>query len=214
MANAISVKNLNLVLNNEKILNDVSIDFSVGKIHGILGRNGSGKSMMFKCICGFILPDSGEITVLGQKVGNGGVDFPKNVGMIIENPGFIPYYSGFKNLKMLAQLSGIDSDDVVNDLLKTVGLEHAKDKHVRKYSMGMKQRLAIAQAIMGEPKILILDEPFNGLDKEGVEEIRRILMDFRDRGNTILLASHNPEDINIMCDEKCEMDKGILTKIQ
>lgn len=209
----IKIDNLKLVLSKKIILNKVSAEFEKGKIHGLIGRNGSGKTMLMKCICGFIKPTSGEIHVNGKKVGKD-CDFPDNIGIIIETPGFIPYYSGYKNLKLLADLNRKINGDQVKKAMEQVGLDPNLKRHVRKYSLGMRQRLGLAQAIMEDPDILILDEPMNGLDKDGVTDMRKYLLDLKKQGKTILLASHSTEDIEVLCDTVCEMDRGTLTKIR
>lgn len=196
-----------------EILKDVSVCFEQGKIHGLIGRNGSGKTMLMKCICGFVKPTQGEITVNGKRIGKD-CDFPKRTGIIIETPGFIPYYSGFKNLKLLADLHGRISKDDIRKTMETVGLNPDLKRHVRKYSLGMRQRLGFAQAIMEDPDLLVLDEPMNGLDKDGVCDMRKYLIDLKAKGKTILIASHSAEDIEILCDTVCEMDKGNLTIIK
>lgn len=196
-----------------EILKDVSMCFEQGKIHGLIGRNGSGKTMLMKCICGFVKPTQGEITVNGKRIGKD-CDFPKRTGIIIETPGFIPYYSGFKNLKLLADLHGRISKDDIRKTMETVGLNPDLKRHVRKYSLGMRQRLGFAQAIMEDPDLLVLDEPMNGLDKDGVCDMRKYLIDLKAKGKTILIASHSAEDIEILCDTVCEMDKGNLTIIK
>ena len=178
----------------------------------LIGRNGSGKTMLMKCICGFVKPTSGEITVDGKRVGKD-VDFPDDMGIIIETPGFIPYYSGYKNLKLLAGLKNKIGKEQVRDSMKQVGLDPELRRHVRKYSLGMRQRLGLAQAIMENPKILILDEPFNGLDKDGVKEMREYLLSYKEQGKTILICSHSAEDIEVLCETVHEMDKGIIQKI-
>ena len=211
--NIISVKNLSKDFGQERVLKSVTRDFEKGKIHGIVGNNGSGKTVLMKCICGFIKPTGGEITVDGKRVGKD-VDFPKNMGIIIETPGFIPYYSGYKNLKLLAGLNNKISKQEIKKSMEQVGLDPDLKRHVKKYSLGMRQRLGLAQAIMENPKILILDEPFNGLDKDGVADMRKYLLELKERGKTILIASHSSEDIEILCDTVCEMDKGVLTKIK
>ncbi|NLJ15504.1 MAG: ATP-binding cassette domain-containing protein [Clostridiales bacterium] len=195
------------------ILKNINISFEKGKIHGLIGRNGSGKTMLMKCICGFVKPTEGEIIVDKKLIGKE-CDFPKSVGIIIETPGFIPYYSGYKNLKLLADLNKkIDSTTIKNSM-KQVGLDPDLKRHVRKYSLGMRQRLGLAQAIMENPDILILDEPMNGLDKDGVCDMREYLKSLREHGKTILIASHSAEDISVLCDTVCEMDKGFLTKLE
>lgn len=209
----IDINNIDLTIGKTNILKNITVSFDEGKIHGLIGRNGSGKTMLMKCICGFIKPTGGEITVDGKRVGKD-VDFPKNMGIIIETPGFIPYYSGYKNLKLLAGLNNKISKHEIKKSMEQVGLDPDLKRHVKKYSLGMRQRLGLAQAIMENPKILILDEPFNGLDKDGVADMRKYLLELNERGKTILIASHSSEDIEILCDTVCEMDKGVLTKIK
>ena len=209
----IEVNNVDLTLQKTEILKNVSVHFERQKIHGLIGRNGSGKTMLMKCICGFVKPTSGEITVNGKRIGRDR-DFPENVGIIIETPGFIPYYSGLKNLKLLADLRGKISKNDVRKTMEQVGLDPNLKRHVRKYSLGMRQRLGLAQAIMEDPELLILDEPMNGLDKDGVRDMRRYLLDLKAKGKTILIASHSSEDIDVLCDTVCEMDKGRLEKIR
>lgn len=206
----IEVKNVSLRIGKTDILKSLNISFEKGKIHGLIGRNGSGKTMLLKCICGFVKPTDGEITVDGKRIGKD-CDFPDSVGIIIETPGFIPYYSGYKNLKLLADLNKKITGNEIKKSMEQVGLDPDLKRHVRKYSLGMRQRLGLAQAIMENPEILILDEPMNGLDKDGVEDIREYLKSYRDQGKTILIASHSAEDIEILCDTVCEMNKGILS---
>lgn len=205
----IIVDNISLFINQQQVLKDISLSLHSGKIYGLVGRNGSGKTMLMKCICGFIPVSQGFVKVNGNVVGKD-IDFPNNMGIIIETPSFIPYYSGRKNLKMLASLNRLVSDGEIENILKKVGLFEDRDKKVKNYSLGMRQRLGIAQALMENHDILILDEPMNGLDKDGVEEIRKLLIEYREKGNLILLASHSAEDINILCDEVFYMDKGML----
>ena len=209
----VEVKNVDLTLQKNEILKKISVHFDRGKIHGLIGRNGSGKTMLMKCICGFVKPSAGEIIVDGKRIGRDR-DFPENVGIIIETPGFIPYYSGLKNLKLLADLRGKISKETVRKTMEQVGLDPNLKRHVRKYSLGMRQRLGLAQAIMEDPELLILDEPMNGLDKDGVKDMRQYLLDLKAKGKTILIASHSAEDIDILCDTVCEMDKGILSKMR
>ena len=209
----IDVRNVSLTLQNNEILKNVSVKFERGNIHGLIGRNGSGKTMLMKCICGFVKPTAGEIYVDGKHIGKD-CDFPKNTGIIIETPGFIPYYSGYKNLKLLADLRGKISKDDICETMKRVGLDPNLKRHVRKYSLGMRQRLGLAQAIMENPELLILDEPMNGLDKDGVKDMRQYLLDLKAQGKTILIASHSAEDIDVLCDTVCEMDKGKLEKVR
>lgn len=213
MNKVIQVNNVSLKIKKTEILKSVSAEFEKGKIHGLIGRNGSGKTMLMKCICGFIKPSTGEIIVNGKRVGKD-CDFPDSIGIIIETPGFIPYYSGYKNLKLLADLNRKISGEQIKESMKRVGLDPELKRHVKKYSLGMRQRLGLAQAIMENPDLLILDEPMNGLDKDGVEDMRKYLLNLKEQGKTILIASHSAEDIEILCDTVCEMDKGVLTKVK
>lgn len=208
---SISVEHVSLTIGASQILRDISVQFEAGEIHGIVGRNGSGKTMLMKCICGFIRPTAGWIVVDGNQVGRD-VDFPPDLGLLIETPGFIPYYSGLKNLELLAAVNRRASKEWLNACMELVGLGDAKGKRVSRYSMGMRQRLGIAQAIMEDPQLLILDEPLNGLDEQGVEDIRALLLELKGQGKTILLSSHNGEDIDLLCDSVCKMAGGVLTK--
>jgi ABC-2 type transport system ATP-binding protein len=210
---AIRVHNLSMIFGREQVLNHITHDFEQGKIHGIVGNNGSGKSVFFKCVCGLLRPTEGEIYVADKRIGKD-VDFPESLGMIIESPGFLPYMSGYKNLKLLAALKGKISGKKIKEVISQVGLSDSMRKHTGKYSMGMRQRLGIAQAIMEDPDYLILDEPFNGLDKQGVADMHGLIKGLREKGKTILLASHNAVDIEMLCDTVCEMDAGVLSVIR
>ena len=210
---AISVQNLSKSFGQERVLKNVSRDFEKGKIHGIVGNNGSGKTVLMKCICGFLIPDSGSITVNGERVGVD-VDFPRDMGLIIETPGFLPNITGVKNLEILASLNKKIGLREIAASMRRVGLDPLMKKPVGKYSLGMRQRLGIAQAIMENPSLLILDEPLNGLDKHGVREMRQLIKGLKEQGKTILLASHNQGDIDELCDTVCEMDAGVMTMIR
>lgn len=193
----------------QTVLNNVSLTLEDGKIYGFVGQNGCGKTVLFKSICGFIYLDRGTITVDGKVIGKD-IDIIKDAGIIIESPGFLPNYSAFKNLKFLTMIKDNIGDEQIKSTLISVGLDPESKKVVGKFSLGMRQRLGIAQAIMENPHILILDEPMNGLDKRGVEDIRKILMDLKKKGKLILLASHNPLDIDILCDCVYELDAGTI----
>jgi len=208
--NAIQLENLTKCFGETKVLDRINACFKKGKIYGIIGRNGSGKSMLMKCICGLIVPTSGRIIINEKRLGID-IDLPENLSGIIEEPGFLENYSAFKNLQFLTVLRNKIAKEEIISTLKKVGLDPYSKLHVGKYSMGMKQRLGIAQAIMEKPEILILDEPMNGLDNEGVEEMRKLFIDLRNEGTIIILASHNKDDVEILCDEVYEMDKGVLT---
>ncbi len=211
--NVISVNNVSKKFGNNTVLSNVSLSIESSRIVGIIGRNGSGKTVLMKSICGFLPIDSGEIYVCGKRVGKD-VDFPDNIGIIIETPGFLPNFSGFSNLWQLAKIKGRSSKDEVRAAIKRVGLDPNDKKHVGKYSLGMRQRLGLAQAIMENPDILILDEPMNGLDKDSVKDMRKYLIEFKEQGKTILIASHSAEDIDTLCTAVYEMDKGVLSAIR
>lgn len=208
----IKLENVSLKIKKDIILDKINVNFEKGKIHGLIGRNGSGKTMLMKCICGFVKVTSGQVIVDNKVVGKD-CDFPDNIGVIIETPGFIPYYSGFRNLKLLAKINNKITDDDIKRAMESVGLNPILKRAVGKYSLGMRQRLGLAQAIMENPEILILDEPMNGLDKEGVQDMRKYLIELRKQGKTIILASHSSEDISVLCDTVNEMDKGKIKKI-
>ncbi len=211
--NIININNLSLKIGKNIILTNINVSFEKGKIHGLIGRNGSGKTMLMKCICGFIKPTDGTVFVADKQIGKD-CDFPESVGIIIETPGFIPYYSGFKNLKLLADLKRKIGREQIKKVMEQVGLDPELKRHVKKYSLGMRQRLSLAQAIMEDPDLLILDEPMNGLDKDGVGDMRKYLLNLKEQGKTIIIASHSAEDIEILCDTVCEMDKGVLNKVK
>lgn len=207
MEDIIVVENVSKRFGDNLVLDDVSVSFEKGKIHGIIGRNGSGKTMLMKCICGFVPVTSGTITVEGKRVGKD-IDIPHNMGIIIETPGFLNSYSGYNNLKFLAGINKKISKDRIIEIMELVKLDPANKKHVGKYSLGMRQRLGLAQALMESPDILILDEPMNGLDQSGVNEMRDILSSLAKEGTTIIMANHNSEDIELLCDTVCEMELG------
>lgn len=210
---AISVQKVSKDFGQERVLKGVSRDFEKGKIHGIVGNNGSGKTVLMKCICGFLLPTEGKVIVNGKWVGRD-VDFPGDLGIIIETPGFLPNITGIKNLEILASLNKRIGLAEIAGSIRRVGLDPMMKKTVGKYSLGMRQRLGIAQAIMEDPSLLILDEPLNGLDKHGVREMRDLIKSLKEDGKTILLASHNQGDIDELCDTVCEMDAGNMTMIR
>ena len=210
---AVSVLDLSKQFGKEKILKNITQNFEDGKIHGLVGFNGSGKTVLLKCICGFLKPSRGKIYVYGKEIGKD-VDFPEDLGLLIENPGFLGNYSGMKNLKMLADLRKKISKEDIKRVITSVGLDWKNKKPVSKYSMGMRQRLAIAQAIMENPKLLILDEPFNGLDKSMAEKIRILIKGLRVEGRTIFLVSHNIVDIESLCDTVFEMDAGKIKQVR
>ena len=201
----ISLENVSFRINKEELLNDISLEVKSGLCYGFVGRNGCGKTMLLRCIAGYIETD-GVVKYNGREREKG--EFLQNAGMIIGETDFIPLLSGFQNLKALAEINKKVNDEKIHDVMEIVGLKQEENKKYRKYSLGMKQRLRIAQAIMDEPKLLILDEPFNGLDKSGCDDIIKLLKTKKESGITILLTSHNQADIVQLCDVVFEMDKG------
>ena len=212
-ASAISVQGVSKIFGDTTVLRDVSREFEEGRVHGIVGNNGSGKTVLMKCICGFLPPSKGKILIRGKQVGRD-MDFPDDTGIIIETPGFLPNLTGRKNLELLASLRRRVDREGIRRTIERVGLDPDSKNPVGKYSLGMRQRLGIAQAIMENPSLLILDEPFNGLDKNGVAHMREVIKGLREQGKTIILASHNQMDIDELCDTVCEMDAGVMTMVK
>ena len=211
--NVIEVCNVTKRFGTSEVLKDVSINFEKGKIHGLIGRNGSGKTMLMKCICGFVPVSEGKILVDNKEIGKD-IDVPESIGAIIETPGFLYGYSGYNNLKFLASIRNKISKEKIRQTIQMVGLNPDSKKHVGKYSLGMRQRLGLAQAIMEDPEILLLDEPMNGLDKHGVGEMRELFRSFADQGKTIIMANHSSEDIEVLGDTVHEMDLGVISRIK
>ena len=195
------------------VLDHVNITCNKGEICGIVGRNGSGKTVLFKSICGFVKLNEGTITVNGRVMGKD-MKVLKKAGIIIEEPGFLRNKSGMKNLEYLYMINNKRDKKYLRSVMENVGLDPYSRKKVGKYSLGMRQRLAIAQATMEDQDIIILDEPMNGLDNHGVQEVREYLLQLKKQGKTILIASHNREDIDVLCDKVYEMDRGELKQIR
>lgn len=208
----IELKDINVKFKNETILENINISLEKNRIYGFIGANGSGKSVLFKTMCGYIRPSSGEVIIDEKKLGKK-YDFPDDMGILIEKPGFFWYTSAFNNLKYLADINNKIDSERIKDTIRMVGLDPESKKKVGKYSVGMKQRLGIAQAIMEKPSIIILDEPMNGLDTEGVELIRNLIFKLKEDGATIIISSHYKEDINVLCDEVYKVEKKNVKKI-
>ena len=205
--NRIEIKNLCKSFGLQKVLNGVSLTFESGKIYGLVGRNGSGKTVLLKCILGFLRPDSGEIVIDGEKRDSKEA-YLDNAGFMINSPGFIGGMSGYKNLRYLASIRGKAAPDDIRNAMTLVGLDPDSRKRVSAYSLGMRQKLAIAQAIMEDPDILILDEPMNALDDSSVKAVRELLLRLRSDDKLIIITSHNKEDISLLCDEVFHMSEG------
>lgn len=208
----IVIEHLSKKFGKQEVLKDISLTMEAGKIYGIAGYNGSGKTVMFKCICGLIIPDSGIIRIDEQKVKRG--EILTDVGMIIEGPAYLKRKSAYNNLRLLYQIRNKVNKKYLYEILSQVGLDPASKKPVGKFSLGMKQRLGIAQAIMENPSFLILDEPLNGLDKNGIKEMRNFFLEMKNSGKIILMASHNKYDMEVLCDELYELEAGKLVYVK
>ena len=204
---AIKIDHPTKVLKRHTVLDDITLELEENRIHGFVGQNGSGKTMLFRAVSGLIFPTSGTVEVFGRVIGKD-VSFPERLGLVLENIGLYPQYSGFQNLKLLASIQKKITDGDIREAISRVGLDPADKRPVRKYSLGMKQRIALAQAIMEHPRLLILDEPTNALDEEGVELIRGLVREEQERGATVLVSSHNREDIEQLCDTVTVLENG------
>ena len=211
MSDYIQLTNISKTFGKQTVLQPLTMGFEEGMIHGIIGRNGSGKTVLMKMILGILQPTTGTVIVGDKRIGKD-VDFPESAGAIIETIEFIPYMSAYQNLADIAAMRGNLSKTQIKEVLEMVGLGNVGRKHGSKFSMGMRQRLAIAQAVMESPKLLILDEPMNGMDEKGVEEMRRLILARKAAGTTIILSSHNIEDIRILCDQVYRIDAGVVMR--
>ncbi len=205
----IEVKNLCKIVDRKYLVKNINLTFESGQIYGIIGQNGSGKTVLFKLLLGLMNKSSGEILV-DEKKQNG---FMRDVGFIIERPNLIPYYSAYDNLKFISSYSGkVDKQKIIQSL-EMVGLSPKEKKKVKNYSLGMKQKVAIAMAIMDDPKILILDEPLNAIDDSSVKKIREIILEYKKNDRIVLIASHYKDDIDYLCDVVYEMKDGEIINI-
>lgn len=211
MSDYIQLTNISKTFGKQTVLQPLTMGFEEGMIHGIIGRNGSGKTVLMKMILGILQPTTGTVIVGDKRIGKD-VDFPESAGAIIETIEFIPYMSAYQNLADIVAMRGNLSKTQIKEVLEMVGLGNVGRKHVSKFSIGMRQRLAIAQAVMESPKLLILDEPMNGMDEKGVEEMRRLILARKAAGTTIILSSHNIEDIRILCDQVYRIDAGVVRR--
>ena len=208
MSELVKVENVTKYFKQEKVLDNVNLNLETGHIYEIVGKNGAGKTVLFKIIAGFIKPSSGKVIVDGKIIGVD-EDFPDSLGLIIETPGFLSQYNAYQNLLYLANIQNKISKEDIKNSIRMVGLDPDSNKKVGKFSLGMRQRLGIAQAIMENPNLIILDEPMNGLDKKGIEEVKELLLNLKSEGKTILMASHYTEDMEI-CDKVFQMEDGKL----
>lgn len=203
----IKIENVNKTIKKAEILKDINLSFEGGKVYGLKGKNGSGKTMLMRAICGLITPDSGTIDINGKILGKD-ISFPESIGVLIENPAFISNYTGFKNLKVLSSIQGKIGDEDIRKALEEIGLDPDDKRTFKKYSLGMKQKLGIAAAIMEKPDIVILDEPINALDEASVENVRSILAKQKERGAIIIIACHDKSELEELSDEIIEISDG------
>ena len=203
----IKLTNVSKVIKKAKVLDNVNLELTSGKVYGLKGKNGSGKTMLMRAICGLITPDSGIIDINGKILGKD-ISFPESIGVLIENPAFIGNYTGFKNLKVLASIQNRIGDEQIRKALEDIGLDPDDKRTYRKYSLGMKQKLGIAAAVMENPDIIILDEPINALDDVSVEKVHDILEEQKKRGAVIIIACHDKEELDQLSDEIIEISDG------
>ena len=203
----IEIKNFTKIIRGATVLKNINLTLESGKIYGLWGKNGSGKTMLMRAICGLILPTEGYVSIDGERLG-GKNSFPKSVGALIENPAFLDSKTGLENLLLLAEIRGKATKEDVAMALERVGLEPHDRRKYRKYSLGMKQRLGIAAAIMEDPEILLLDEPFNALDPSGAEMAAEIIKEFKEKGATVVIACHDREELDNLADEIIRLDRG------
>jgi ABC-2 type transport system ATP-binding protein len=206
---AVEMKDYTKVLKGATVLSHVTLTLESGGIYGFYGHNGSGKTMLFRAISGLIHPTSGEVSVFGKKIGTD-VSFPESLGIVIESVGFWPYNNGYQNLETLASIRGKIGPEEIRNALIRVGLDPADKRPYSKYSLGMKQRLGIAQAVMEKPQLILLDEPTNAIDEDGVEKIHTVIQEEQKRGATILIASHISSDLRLLCSRFFKMNDGEL----
>lgn len=206
----LAVKNITKTIKGKTILSGITMTLHSGKVYGFVGRNGSGKTMLFRAISGLMRIDSGEICLDGRVL-HRDMDILPHMGIVLENAGLYPEYTGVRNLQILGKLTGV-SLEAIREAVMRVGLDPDDRRTYQKYSLGMKQRIIIAQAIMEKPDVLLLDEPTNALDEGGVERIRKVVAEEKERGALVLLASHNKEDIGLLADEIFLMENGVLRK--
>ena len=205
--NKIVIKGLNKKITGSPVLTDINLEFNGGKVYGLKGKNGSGKTMLMRAVSGLITADSGTVTINGEVLGKQ-ISFPRSIGVLIENPAFISNYTGFKNLSVLASIQKRIGVDRIRQTLEEVGLDPDDKRTYRKYSLGMKQRLGIAAAVMEYPDIIILDEPVNALDESGAMLVREILRKAKERGAIIILACHDREELEFLSDVIYEISDG------
>lgn len=209
----IKIENVSKKIKSNMILKNIDMELTSGHIYGFRGKNGCGKTMLMRCICGLIIPTEGKITINGKEL-HKDIKIPESIGALIENPAFLPQYTGFKNLKMLASLKGKINDEEVKLAIKRAGLDPDDKRTYKKYSLGMKQKLGIANAIMGEPDIIVLDEPINALDEISVENVKKVFLELKEKGKLIIAACHDREELEYLCDIIYELKDGEIAGME
>lgn len=209
----IKIENVSKKIKSNMILKNIDMELTSGHIYGFRGKNGCGKTMLMRCICGLIIPTEGKIIINGKEL-HKDIKIPESIGALIENPAFLPQYTGFKNLKMLASLKGKVSDEEVKLAIKRAGLDPDDKRTYKKYSLGMKQKLGIANAIMGEPDIIVLDEPINALDEISVENVKKVFLELKEKGKLIIAACHDREELEYLCDIIYELKDGEIAGME
>ncbi len=205
----LKVENLSKEIKNARILNNINLNLNKGKIYGFRGKNGSGKTMLFRALCGLIKPTEGRVEIDGQVLGEN-ISFPESVGVVIEYPGFLPNLNGYENLKLISEINNKVGAKEIKEIISAVGLDPEDKKKFKKYSLGMKQRLGIAQALMENPELIILDEPTNALDSDAVLLIKELLINMKNNNKLILLASHDKEELEVLSDEIFYIENGSI----
>ena len=203
----ISIEHVTKKIKNATVLKDICLEMKGGTVYGLQGKDGSGKTMLMRAISGLIRPTSGRIVINGEQL-HKNISIPRSIGLLLENPSLLPEYDASQNLKLLAKMQGGVPEEEIRQLIRDVGLEDAGHKKVEKYSLGMKQRLGIAAAILGSPDIILLDEPINAIDGEGVEEIRSLILSLKNEKRIIIVACHDKEEMNLLADEIVHLRDG------
>ena len=203
----ISIEHVTKKIKNATVLKDICLEMKGGTVYGLQGKNGSGKTMLMRAISGLIRPTRGRIVINGEQL-HKNISIPRSIGLLLENPSLLPEYDASQNLKLLAKMQGGVPEEEIRQLIRDVGLEDAGHKKVEKYSLGMKQRLGIAAAILGSPDIILLDEPINAIDGEGVEEIRSLILSLKNEKRIIIVACHDKEEMNLLADEIVHLRDG------
>ena len=203
----ISIEHVTKKIKDATVLKDICLEMKGGTVYGLQGKNGSGKTMLMRAISGLIRPTSGRIVINGEQL-HKNISIPRSIGLLLENPSLLPEYDASQNLKLLAKMQGGVPEEEIRQLIRDVGLDEDKHKKVEKYSLGMKQRLGIAAAILGSPDIILLDEPINAIDGEGVEEIRSLILSLKNEKRIIIVACHDKEEMNLLADEIVHLRDG------